>query len=716
MRLYFRNHLVLLSFLLCIFLGTCIVLPNMIFGDGIYRLVADFDYQSIPFNIYMNHAIKTSNVSYIWGNGLGSSFIGTFSYYGLFSPFALIGYLFPSSMFPYLIGFIFILKYGIAGVFSYLFLQRYVTNKKYAVLGALLYSFSGFQLTNILFYQFHDAVAFFPFLLYSLDCFFYDKRKKIFCYSIVICALTNWFFFIEEIVFVFIYFLIKVLLKDYQINKKVFFHLALEVILGIGMSCFILLPVFLFTISNPRLGTSWSIINSLKYPFTNYLELLRAFFFFPDTMANRSILLEGNYDSVELYLPIIGMIFVFSYLFHKPKDSISIIIYSCLLFMFIPILNSSFVLFNTHYYARWFFMPIMMFCLASIKAMDQDYSIKSGIFGSFIGIGIFLLGLVVYHFKWGLYIGSISYILFVALLTFMGMIFIAIIYRFNRKSFFILTIISIFISVFVVGNVMIYRYKGNRFILNDHYKRILKTNDILSSLKKSRSYSDNSCPSNLSLFKNIYDIHSFNSNISGGEFSFLWSLGIERDVSTQIDNKELLSFLGVESFITCDYGKEELFEIENNLDALTIGFVPLKYISEEEFSQLSVDERISLLKNTVVLTTKQIHKYHDLFNSSDNVISSSYQFLKNGFQFDSSFDSSRFLVFQIPYDSGWKATINGKNVSIEKVDNGLIGIQTMKGDNHIILSYTPPGFLIGIIISIISFIFYLVYCFYYKRN
>ena len=51
----------------------------------------------------------------------------------MFSPFNIIGYIFPSGWFEYLVGPILILKYAVAGLTSYLFIQRYVKDKKYAI-------------------------------------------------------------------------------------------------------------------------------------------------------------------------------------------------------------------------------------------------------------------------------------------------------------------------------------------------------------------------------------------------------------------------------------------------------------------------------------------------------------------------------------------------------------------------------------------------------
>jgi len=187
----------LLAFLLSSLLGMLIVLPNVILNKGIFAIISDFNFQQVPFNMLMNKAIKNGNILWTWYNELGSNFIGTFSFYNLLSPFSIFGYLFPGNWYPYLVGPIIILKYGVGGLTSYLFLKRYVKNKNYAIVGSLLYSFSGFQLTNMLFH-FQDIIALFPLMLCALDNLIYDGKKGHFTLAIVLNAFTNWFLFIAE--------------------------------------------------------------------------------------------------------------------------------------------------------------------------------------------------------------------------------------------------------------------------------------------------------------------------------------------------------------------------------------------------------------------------------------------------------------------------------------------------------------------------------------
>ena len=99
------NSKAFFAFLLSLLLGSIIIIPNLIFGKGIFTLSGDFNFQQIPFNTMINKFIKTGNFFWTWQNELGSNFIGTFSFYNLFSPFNIITYIFPSSFFKYLVGF-----------------------------------------------------------------------------------------------------------------------------------------------------------------------------------------------------------------------------------------------------------------------------------------------------------------------------------------------------------------------------------------------------------------------------------------------------------------------------------------------------------------------------------------------------------------------------------------------------------------------------------
>ena len=716
----FKNKL-LVTIILTFIIASSIIIPNIIAGHGIYTLIADFDYQGIPFNILMNYSIKNGFTSWNWYNDLGSNFIGTFAFYNLMSPFNLIGYLFPSKFFPYLIGPIFILKYVVTAIFSYLYLERYVNNKNYLIVGALLYTFSGFQLTNILFYHFHDVVAFFPLLLYSLDKLVYDNKKGYFLGTVALCCLTNWFFFIGEVLFLIIYYFIKVLTKEYKYNFNSFIKIIIEGLLGVLITAPILLPTLVFTMGNPRINGSWTIIHALKYNFINYFEIVRSLISPPELMSNRAILTATNYHSVEFYLPVVGIVLAVSYFFKRRKTSTSILMLISLLMMFIPILNSSFYLFTTVYYARWFFMPILIFSLASIKCLEEKLPIKSGLITTIIIIIIITILSLIFKKVHSFDIFDLQYLMIVLIIMLLGIIITVISTKVNKKKQIIFLLVSIFIYVSLFGNYMVYKYKNNSFKPMPGYIDYLKYNKKLNKyLNNHRTNTSELCYPNIGYINKINDLRTFNSNVNPSSFEFYNSIGISRQATTLIpvENKELNSLLGVKYVLYCndtnitpyDYQKKiGAYSIYKNNDAKEIGFPVNDYINQEEFNKLIYEKRIIILNNKVLLDEKQIKKYKNILNNDINITKNKFIFEKNGFSSQINTASDVFIVYQVPYDKGFAATVNGKKVLFEKVDNGFIGLKVPKGENKIVFKYKPVGLKFGIILSTISILLISIY-------
>ena len=146
---------------------------------GFFTVVADFNSQQLTFATAVWNMLHSGNAGeWIWNIDLGSSFVNTFSFYNLGSPFYWISLLFPRGSFPYLAGFLYILKYVVAGMTAYLYLRLFAEDRRYAVIGALLYAFSGFQTTNLEFFHFHDVTAVFPLMLLGLELSMKDKRRR----------------------------------------------------------------------------------------------------------------------------------------------------------------------------------------------------------------------------------------------------------------------------------------------------------------------------------------------------------------------------------------------------------------------------------------------------------------------------------------------------------------------------------------------------------
>jgi len=66
------------------------------------------------------------------------------------------------------------------------------------------------------------------------------------------------------------------------------------------------------------------------------------------------------------------------------------------------------------------------------------------------------------------------------------------------------------------------------------------------------------------------------------------------------------------------------------------------------------------------------------------------------------------LFFSIPYDEGWKAKINGKAVPVNKINYGFLGVDIPSGNSKVELYYEQKGFKLGMYISLVSILVYIV--------
>ena len=184
-------------------------------GQGFYQMGFDFNGQIIPFSVDMVRTWKEGGFDPVsFSLDLGLPTILSYSYYGLFSPFFLPALLFPATAFPYIAGFLYILKYLVSCHTAFFYLRRFTKKETSAMIASLFYAFSGFSASAIEFYFFQDVVALFPLLLLTLE----DLTKTdapsyragiLFSLAVFINCVTNYFFFVQEVIFLILYFLFR---------------------------------------------------------------------------------------------------------------------------------------------------------------------------------------------------------------------------------------------------------------------------------------------------------------------------------------------------------------------------------------------------------------------------------------------------------------------------------------------------------------------------
>ena len=736
------------TFLICLITASLTFIPFIIKNHGLLTVIYDFNYQQIPFNVQCNSAVKSGDIFWNWYTDLGTSFVGAYSFYTLGSPFFWLSLLFPAAAFPYVIGPMLILKYCVAGLTSYAYIQRFVKDKNYAVIGALLYAFSGFQTTNIVFNHFHDVVALFPLLLIGLEELVENKKIGLFAATVAINALLNYFFFVGEVVFLVLYFIFRFLIPDFKKYIKAVPKCIIEGAIGVGIACVLFLPSILFIMGNPRTDDFIYGGSSLCFNGDRYLALLKSILMPADLMPYQSVIRDTDYTSCSAYLPLFGVSLAAIFIFNK-KNWVSGLMKCSVVFACVPILNSIFAGFSGRGYTRWFYMPVLIMALASAHVLEEkdDMEHKKGLGFTLAATAGLVLFLCFYPYS-KTHLGTIRHLklfMIYAAFAFAGIIFTFLLLKIkNKKAFMSLAFALVIVFSSATGFVNVYKSQkvvADRQPTKGVYSSLITTSQKLK-LPKDQSYRTELSNSdwNLSLVDNIPSVNSFISTVSPSIFEFYKSIGYPRVVISQnINIKGLPQLLSVKYFISQSKinGMKEYQKFFNGTktiyvyeyeDYLPIGFTYDYYMTEKQFNSLKNDQRVFAMLKAVVLSDDEAKKVNGILKplplskfgemdtkhvksdvaAHNNECSYYFYRYNKGFTAKIQSTSQKYAFFSVPYDKGWSVTVNSKPTEI--IDsNGFMIVPITKGENYISFTYEIPGMKLGILITVFSILLLIAY-------
>ena len=783
-----RRHYSLRAFLIALVTATILFLPFIIYNGGIFYYYGDFNVQEIPFYQLAHDAVRNGQTGWHHITDLGSDFLSSYSFYLLGSPFFYLTLPFPNEFVPYLIGLLMILKFACASLSAYIFLKRYVNNPNFAVLGGILYAFSGFSIYNVFFFHFHEPMIMFPLLLAGLDAFIYDKKRGVFALAVFAGCVVNYYFFVGQVLFVIMYYLMITFSKTYKFRMKEFLLLALEVVIGFTATAFILLPSVLGIMGNPRLSELPNGWNSLVHNSPQRYWLIILGFFFPSDMPAFPIFTPDSnckWASVAGWLPLFGMTGVIAYLQLKKRDWIKKLILLLILFAFVPVLNSMFQLMNSSiYYARWFYMIVLVFVLATIRALEDksaDWN-RAIIWSTGVTVGLALLiGLMpkftenddgVEQMSIGVQADFARFWIYVlfALASILAFVLIYKKFRQNRRKFTIMLMsgtlaVALATSLFVVATGAI-----SSSTTETIKKDIINSRDDIKIDDLEEVRSDfYECVDNTAMFWKVQSINCFQSSVSTSIMQFYNAMGITRDVASRPDMtvyglrglfscKYFFDYIKDDEHFTDDKGEPKMpywkykatynnFEIYENECYIPMGFTYDEYVTEKEFERVADINKTEAILNALVLSREQMKKYSQITGYDEaeyNVLygeepknfksvtdsyrysgetykeqceklakssCDSFEYTENGFKAHySNKGEDNLLFFSVPYSDGFKATVNGKAVDVEKVNYGFMAVKVPANTEcDVEFTYETPGFATGVKISLCALLAYFLY-------
>ncbi len=650
------------TFLLAFLTAAVLFVPFMVMNEGYFLFYGDFNVQQIPFYSLAHDAVLNGETGWNFGTDLGVNFIGSYTFYLLGSPFFWITLMFPSNLVPYLMGPLLILKFSLAALTAYCFIRRFTRTPDAACIGGLLYAFSGFSVYNIFFNHFHEAIIIFPLLLLSLELLITENKRGFFAIMVALSAIMNYFFFFGMVVFTVIYWLVRTLSGSYKTTIKGFLVVAFEAVLGLLISAAVILPSFFALMNNSRLDELQLGWDAIMYGREQiYFNIFQSFFFPPDIPA-RPVFFPGaevKWSSVAGWLPVFSMVGVFAVMQQKKGSFLRRIIGISLFMAMVPVLNSAFYMFNTAYYARWYYMPILMMCLATATSIeDPKIEFKSpfrwvmgitlaitaviGLFPQKNSEGEIIFGLYTQDENSKIYIVRFCITAAIAILGLLAFRVIMPYIKTNFKRFCNSAVIMVVAFSMVYGLVFIasgksHSYKEKDVLINQLLESDLKLEDSADYRVDVYDGVDNTA-----MFLKLDSINAFHSIVPTSVTEYWEYVGEERGVASRPTTQSYASrsLLSVK-YVLDRQGKEEQYcfadqsgitkmpgftyykteggyNIYENQNYIPYGFTYDYYVTRHQADTLSPADRNNLMVKAILLEDNQVIKYEKILtNLSD---------------------------------------------------------------------------------------------------
>lgn len=749
------QHNVQKLFLLSLLIISFATIPIMIANNGNFFLVGDYMTQQIPFVKECRRMLLNGSPFWSCNTFLGANFLGTYSFYNYCSPFFWPLFLLPESLIPAGMGVMFIVKHVVAALTAYLYLKKHIKKSHYCILGGLLYAFSAFSMDASFFYHFIDVIAVFPLLLYCIDEVLDNKKLPLLSLVVMLNACINYYFFFGTSVFFLIYLFFRIKFSD----KKYRFKDALRCIIFYAIGCFasmfILLPSALSLLETSKATGSFSgtLLRGLG-SIPQVIKLLKGIM-----LPSEGIMGSANgfnysvFNSNNAFLPFFGALFVLISLRMNKRSWKSKLFRFLFILTLIPFGNGIFTFFTNISYTRWWYAFVLMEVLVSISVLEemsssQDYAIteckKSAKTIAIISSLVFLLPLIVKIFSAYL-IGdllvkylpdaAINYlntsglsdkfntedlrycIVFIIMVTISYLpLYFSIKKKWifnNKKSLVAVTLICLATySLYLANETNIFDNEYEKNYIGDD---ISVSDEISYNSRTQHNYSIANYPM-VSNQPGVTVFHSFKSKATS---DFCNLVGFENQLHATskrfFDTPAIQTVLSIETVVdsnglskpashyspfgyTYDY-----YILDKNIEYTTKKDENNKrietmttacYVDEE--TALKIDSVTSELSpETKVNIDKACEK-----NKSDSV--NNFNMNSKGFTAESSFNQNKLVYFSIPHDNGWKAYINGKETEILTLNGGMMGIIVPEGNTDIEFTFTTPGLMTGIYISLFT--------------
>ncbi len=168
--------------------------------------VIDMYHQYVPFLSELQYKLQHGDsLFYTWNGAGGSNFWNLIAYYGA-SPLNLLLVLFPASLIMEGVTSILLIKIGLAGSFTFLFL-RYIRSSSWIAVGfSTMYALCSYVLGYYWCIMWMDAVMLFPLIMLGLCRLIDEGRFALYTVSLALTVFCNYYIAIMVCIFIFFYY------------------------------------------------------------------------------------------------------------------------------------------------------------------------------------------------------------------------------------------------------------------------------------------------------------------------------------------------------------------------------------------------------------------------------------------------------------------------------------------------------------------------------
>ena len=263
-----------------------------------------------------------------WYTGFGTNVSMSISAFSMLSPFNLLLYLFPRTLILESISILTLVKMIFMAVAMYAYINKKYNRLSYnmKVVFSLMYTFCGYTvLYGSCFTPWMDIVALFPLLMLAYENMMQTGKKLFYIIMVAIIFIINYYLGAMSLVYIFLISGAYVLLMSKKEKiKEHAWNLGIGTVAGLGLSCFVLVPVMMQLSGSQRGGSGQGIVSQ-------YIGWIKS-----------AIISDGQMAAFQRWMMLYGMAFAAAVIimglkkFKEEKNTIRYMI-SLLLISLLPI-------------------------------------------------------------------------------------------------------------------------------------------------------------------------------------------------------------------------------------------------------------------------------------------------------------------------------------------------------------------------------------------